>query len=107
MASRAVGALLGLAAVILFAVSIASPKVSPALPAWWDGHPSVEGKTYDRMDVHVGLVGAARCFDGDQNCSALEVDSTFQAVGYGELALTGLALLVAIAVTITIWRVGD
>jgi hypothetical protein len=107
MASRAVGALLGLAAVILFAVSIASPKVTPKLPAWWDGHPSVEGKTYDRMDVHVGLLGASRCFDGDQNCTDLEIDSTFQAIGYGELGLAGVTLLVAILLTVSIWRVGD
>src|SRR5438105_3994905 len=107
MASRAVGALFGLAAVILFAVSIASPKLTPKLPAWWDGHPTIEGKTYDRMDVHVGLIGAARCFDGDANCSDLEVDSMFQAVGLGELAIAGLAELFAILLTISIWRVGD
>jgi hypothetical protein len=107
MASRAVGALFGLAAVILFAVSIASPKVTPIVPAWWDGHPSIEGKTYDRMDVHVGLVGAARCFDGAANCTPVDVDSTFQTVGLAELALAGLAELFAILLTISIWRIGD
>jgi hypothetical protein len=107
MASRAVGALFGLAAAILFVVSIASPKVVASLPAWWDGHPSIEGKTYDRMDIHVGVLGAARCFDGGANCTSLQIDSTFEAIGYAELGVTGLAELLVILLVISIWRVGD
>src|SRR5258708_4134372 len=107
MASRAVGALLGLAAAMLFAVSIASPTLTATLPAWWDGHPTVDGKVYERMDGHVGVLGAARCFDGDANCTELDVDSTFQALGHGELALVGLAELFVVLLTISIWRVGD
>src|SRR5690242_13442812 len=106
MASRAVGALFGLAAAILFVVSIASPKVTAKLPGWWDGHPSIEGKTYDRMDVHVGLLGAARCFDGGANCTDLEVEPTFEAIGLGQLGATGLAALLVIALSISTWRVG-
>jgi hypothetical protein len=107
MASRAVGALFGLAAAILFAASIASPVVTAKLPAWWDGHPIVEGKTYDRMDVHVGLAAAARCFDGDANCSPLDVDSTFTDVALGELGVAGLAAMFVVLMTISIWRLGE
>src|SRR6478752_6849988 len=107
MAGRAIGALFGLVAAIAFALSIVSPKV-PVLPAWWDGAPTVEGKTYDRMDIEVGPLGARHCFDAGANCKDdVTIDSTFQVLGYGELGAIGLMELFVIVLTISIWKLGD
>src|SRR5512135_3596329 len=107
MASRALGAILAVLAALTLAAALASPVITRDLPAWWDGHPNVDGKTFERMDVHVGLLGAERCFDGGANCTSLEPSATFQAIGYGEVGATGLAALCSLLLAVSVWRVGD
>ena len=107
MASRAIGAILAVVAAITFVISLASPRVTAAIPAWWDGHPSALGKTFERMDAHVGVLGAERCFDGAANCSMLDTNSAWQAIGYAEAGATGLAALLALVLAISIATLGD
>ena len=90
MAPRAVGALLGLAAAALLAVSLVTP-------AWWDGHPRVDGHTITAKAAHIGLYGATGCnIGGDGDCTALPQSGMARTAGYGELGVAGLAALLAL-----------
>ncbi len=101
MAPRALGALLALAAVVAFAVSIATS-------AWWAGHPVVEGRPITAKDVHVGLLGAEGCnTGGDGSCEPVPIGTTYKLATYGELAIVGLTALLALALAISTWTVGD
>ncbi|NVB79437.1 MAG: hypothetical protein HOV81_13665 [Kofleriaceae bacterium] len=101
MAPRALGALLALVAALAFAVSIATS-------AWWAGHPVVDGRPISAKDVHVGLLGAEGCnTGGDGSCEPVEVGATFKLATYGELAIVGLTALLALALAVSAWKVGD
>jgi hypothetical protein len=101
MASRAVGALLALAAAVLLAVSLVTS-------AWWSGHPQVDGRTIDAKDAYIGVHAAIGCNSGGAgDCIAIEVGDTFRYVGYGELAIGGLATLLALALATRLWRGGS
>jgi hypothetical protein len=100
MASRAFGALLAVAAAILFVTSIASS-------AWWDGAPTVDGRAMHKKTVHVGLLGAKGCnTGGDGSCEPLTVSSDLELAGYAALGLTALAAGLAILLAITALRAG-
>jgi hypothetical protein len=100
MASRAVGALLAVSAAALVAVSLATS-------AWWDGHPRVDGHTITAKDVHVGLWAATGCNTGGiGNCEAVNVADTFAIAGLAELALAGIAALLALVLAISAARDG-
>src|SRR5689334_506448 len=99
MAPRALGALLALAAAIAFVVSIASS-------ALWQGHPTVDGQTITAKDVRVGLLGAKGCnTGGDGSCEDLK--SGLESAINFELGAIGLAIVVAFALTISAFSVGD
>ena len=101
MAPRALGALLALVAVVAFAVSIATS-------AWWAGHPVVDGRPITAKDVHVGLLGAEGCnTGGDGSCEPVAVGTTYKIATYAELAIVGLTALLALALAISVWTVGD
>src|SRR5271167_599775 len=100
MASRAVGALLGVSAAAAIAVSLATP-------AWWDGHPRVDGHTYTAKDVHVGLWSSTGCNTGGMgNCEVVAVGDTFSTMALAELGVAGLAALLVLALGISAARDG-
>jgi len=101
MASRAVGALLGVSAAAVIAVSLATP-------AWWDGHPRVDGHTISAKTVSLGLWGGATGCNtgGDEKCSPVPLNEMFAVAALGELGLAGLAALVALALGISAARDG-
>lgn len=101
MAPRALGALLALVAVVAFAVSIATS-------AWWTGHPVVAGRPITAKDVHVGLLGAEGCnTGGDGRCEPVEVKTTYKVAMYAEIGIVGLTAILALALAISVWTVGD
>lgn len=115
MASRAFGALLALIAAIAFAGALVSAVAGSVadesmrvMPAWWDGHPRVDGRVIDRKDVHIGPLGAIGCNLGErQTCEDVAIAMVPRIVGLVELALTGLGAVIAMVLLISAWRVGD
>jgi hypothetical protein len=109
MAARALGAILAVIAALAFTGSLVSGVASGALPGWWQGHPRVDGKVIERKELRAGVLGATGCNLGEETTckDELDVGSTTQMVGIGELAATGLADLFAILLAISVWRVGD
>jgi hypothetical protein len=109
MAARALGAILAVVAALAFTGSLVSGVASGALPGWWQGHPRVDGKVIERKELRAGLLGATGCNLGEETTckDELDVGSTTQMIGIGELAATGLADLFAILLAISAWRVGD
>jgi len=109
MGSRALGALLAVTAAIAFAGALASGVLAGAIvPGWWDGHPQIGDKVIERKDIHVGLLGASGCNLGETvECQPLDVGSELEILGYVELGLGGLAMLFAIALAVSAWRIGD
>src|ERR1051325_3297331 len=105
MAARAWGALLAFVAALLFAGSLVSPVLWTEGPAWWDGHPTVDGKEYQGKDAHVGLLEAVGC-DG-HGCQDLALDPTFATIELVEVGATGLAILLALATALTATRMSD
>lgn len=101
MAPRALGALFALVAAVAFVVSIASSS-------WWSGSPDVAGRTISAKTVRVGLVGATGCnTGGDGSCEPVELGGTMQAAGLVELGAIGLATILAFALAISAWTIGD
>ena len=101
MASRAVGALLALAAAALLAVSLVTS-------AWWSGHPVVDGHTIEAKDAHIGVHSAIGCNSGGSgDCISIEVGDVFRYAGYGALALGGIATLLVLLLATRLWRGGD
>ncbi|MDB4958925.1 MAG: hypothetical protein JWO36_6494 [Myxococcales bacterium] len=106
MASRAIGALLALVAAMLFLVSLLSPVVTTSVPAWFDGHPIVDGKERVIQDVHVGPFGAAGC--NEHGCSTIDgVSTPFRIIGFAEGAVVGLGALFALLLALAAWRLSD
>jgi hypothetical protein len=109
MAGRAFGAILALVAVIAFAGALASSVPGPAgrlVPAWWDGHPRVAGKEIDRKDIHLALALAEGCNLGETvECQPIEIGRDVKLAALGELALVGFALIVALVLASSTWRV--
>ena len=101
MGSRAVGAFLAIAAAAAFTVALLTP-------GWWSGHPTVDGHTYRTKTYEIGLYSATGCnTGGDGTCEALPLDGTFELVGYGELALGGLAAVLGLALGVATLRLRD
>src|SRR4051812_43337498 len=105
MASRALGAMLAFVAAIAFAASLASPKLTTLVPAWWDGHPTVDGKGRTVQDVHIGPFGAAGC--NNRGCSAIPVSDDFELISFGELGGVVLALGFSILLGLSAWRTSN
>jgi hypothetical protein len=98
MASRAVGALLGITAAALLAASLATS-------AWWSGHPVVDGHSIGAKDAYVGLWSATGCNTGGiGNCERVHVGETFATAALGELAIAGVATLLVLLLGISIVR---
>ncbi len=98
MAPRALGALLAVVAAIAFVVSIVSS-------AWWAGHPTVDGHRVDTQHIAVGLLHATDCDRG--SCAAVPIERTGELTRFVELGAIGLAVLLALALAISAWSVGD
>ena len=98
MNPRLGGALLALAAVALFVVSLATS-------AWWNGHPSVDGKVREIQEVHVGLHGGEGC--NTRGCSALEISTPAKILGFGELGIVGFAAIIGAALGLASYRGSD
>src|SRR5207302_11415455 len=103
MASRAIGAVLAFAAAMLFATSLLSAVVPKQLPGWWDGNPTIAGKTLAYKELRIGPLGAVGCNRGDDRhagdgeCQPFtDVAPTFQTVGYAEGGLAVLAAVFAV-----------
>jgi len=108
MAPRALGALFALLAALAFATALAGGLLPKIVPGWWDGHPIVNGKVFDRKDVHVGLLSAYGCnLGGEIVCEDVHTKSDRIPVGYAELGALGLIILTAFALTRSTWKVGD
>ena len=90
MSPRLAGAVLALIAAALLAMSIVTS-------AWWEGHPSVEGRTIDAKTVHIGLHGAEGCnTGGDGGCTTLELPDAFTLTGYVGAGAAGLLALAVV-----------
>ncbi len=108
MAPRAFGALLALVAALLFMASLAGAIAPTKVPAWWDGHPTVNAKTYEHKAIHVGLLGASGCNLGENvTCDSLETGALMQPIGIAELAALGILTLTTFALLVSIWRIGE
>jgi hypothetical protein len=108
MAPRAFGALLALVAALLFMASLAGAIAPTKVPAWWDGHPTVNGKTFEHKAIHVGLLGATGCNLGENvTCDPLETGALLQPIGIAELAALGILTLTTFALLVSIWRIGE
>jgi hypothetical protein len=99
MSPRALGASLALVAAILLAVAL-------LFPAWWSGHPIVDGKERAIQEVHVGLFAAKGCNTRDCD-STLTVGSGAKVMRYAEAGVTALASLCAIMLAVAMWRTSD
>src|SRR5579859_1679368 len=105
MAARAWGALLAFAAAILFTASLISPTLWTDGPAWWDGHPTVDGRELQGKDAHISLFGSMGC-DG-HGCQAIPRDSLSETLAMVELGASGLAIVLALALAIAAMRESD
>jgi hypothetical protein len=101
MSPRAVGALLAIVAALAFVVASASP-------AWWSGHPDVNGHTVAAKRVSVGLVGARGCnVGGDGRCEDIPTATGVRVLGYALVALVIVAIALAGALSVSIWRTNE
>lgn len=108
MAPRAFGALLALVAALLFMASLAGAIAPTKVPAWWDGHPTVNGKVFEHKAIHVGLLGASGCNLGETTtCDSLETGALLQPIGIAELGALGILTLTTFALLVSIWRIGE
>src|SRR5258705_252336 len=105
MAARAWGALLAFAAAILIAGSLISPTIWADGPAWWDGHPTVDGREIQFKDAHIGLIGSVGC-DG-HGCQQIDIDPTIETIGTVELGASVGAVLLLLALAISALRMSD
>jgi hypothetical protein len=108
MAARAFGALLALLAALLFVAALAGAVLPRELPAWWDGHPQVGAKTFDRKAIHIGLIEAYGCNLGETvECEGLDRGPIMMPLGLAELAALGLVTLTTIALLVSTWTFGE
>src|SRR4051812_39700981 len=108
MAPRALGALFALVAALCFATALAGGVLPKSVPSWWDGHPVVEGKAFDRKAIHVGLLGAYGCNLGETvQCQELSTGGKLDIVGIAELAALGLIAVTGVLLAFSAWKVGD
>lgn len=98
MASRALGAVFALLAALAFMTAFAGGAAPTVVPGWWDGHPRIEGRVFERKDLHIGLVTAYGCNRGETiKCQPLITETARVSVGYIELGVLALAALTAFA----------
>ena len=71
------------------------------MPSWWDGHPQVGEKVFDRKAIHVGSIQAFGCnLSKDVTCASLETGVPTKIFGVAELIALAL-------VTLTVTREGS
>jgi hypothetical protein len=105
MSSRVAGASLALIAAAVLAVSVATPAVLPGELALFAGHPTVDGHTRTRQEVHVGLYGAQVCNPGgDDTCTSHVPASTFRITALSTLGATAFLIMAAVILAILTLR---
>lgn len=108
MTSRALGAACALLAALAFVTAFAGGAAPKLVPGWWDGHPRIEGRVFERKDLHVGLVTAYGCNRGETiKCQPLTTEMSRISVGYIELCVLAMIAITAVALGRSTWKVGD
>src|SRR5258708_2506035 len=113
MAPRALGALFALVAALCFTMALAGAVVPKLVPGWWDGHPTVEGKVFEREDIHIGLLGAWSrgaygCNLGETvECQPLATGGSLDVIGLAELAALALIAITAFLLMRSAYKIGD
>ncbi len=98
MFPRVGGAILALAAAALLALATLTP-------AWWSGHPDVDGHAMRLKSLEVGPLGATSCnTGGDGKCTNTSLTTAFQTIGRVEAGVNSLVALMLIVLTISTLR---
>jgi hypothetical protein len=95
--SPRVGVIVALIAAALLATSLATS-------AWWSGHPTFDGKQFDRKTANIGLITANQCnyTDGEESdCKHLSVGGSFAITKWVQLGFTGILALSLLLLAIT------
>src|SRR3954452_20836918 len=94
MFSRVAGAGLALIAAALLALSAATPVLVPGELALFAGHPTVNQRTRETQEMHIGLFRAELCnTGGDGTCRSGDTRVAYRGLGYGALAATGVVMI--------------
>ena len=108
MTPRVIGAACALLAALAFAIALVGGAAPKLLPGWWDGHPRIEGRVFERKDLHIGLVEAHGCNRGEEiRCQPLQIKTLRTSIGYLELIALALLAATAVALMRSLWAVGD
>ncbi len=95
--SPRVGMIVALVAAVLLAISIATN-------AWFSGHPTLDGKRFDRKTANIGLLTANQCNytdDEESDCKHLALGGSFAITRYVELGFTGILTLSLLLFAVT------
>jgi len=91
-----VGRIVAPIAAVLLALSLAI--------SWWSGHPTLDGKHFDRKTANIGLISADQCnyADGEENeCKHLSVGGSLAINKFIELGLIGVLALSLLLLALT------